>query len=104
MKLQSAKGVRDFPPEESIIRKNVIDIITEEFKRYGFDPLETPILERWETLEAKYAAGAEILKETFKLRDQGKRDLGLRYDLTVPLARFGGMNPQTKMPFLNTTL
>ena len=48
---------------------------------------------------SKYAGGAEILKETFKFKDQGKRDLGLRYDLTVPMCRFVGMNPNMKLPF-----
>src|SRR3989338_7257681 len=64
-------------------------------------PLETPILERYETLAAKFAAGeaSDALKETFKLKDQGNRDLGLRFDLTVPLARYVAMNPTLKMPF-----
>jgi histidyl-tRNA synthetase len=51
------------------------------------------------SLSAKYSGGEEILKETFKLTDQGGRQLGLRYDLTVPLARFVGMNPTIKRPF-----
>lgn len=56
-------------------------------------------MERWEILSAKYAGGEEILKETFRLRDQGGRELGLRYELTVSLARFIGMNPTIKRPF-----
>lgn len=99
MKLQTAKGVQDFPPEEKILKNEVVDILKETFERYGFLPLETPVLERYETLAAKYAGGAEILKETFKLKDQGGRKLGLRFDLTVPLARFMGMNPNLRMPF-----
>jgi histidyl-tRNA synthetase len=47
--------------------------------------LETPVFERFDMLSAKYAGGAEILKETFTFQDQGKRELALRYDLTVPL-------------------
>jgi histidyl-tRNA synthetase len=61
--------------------------------------LETPVFERFDMLSAKYAGGAEILKETFTFQDQGKRELALRYDLTVPFARFVGMNPNLKMPF-----
>ncbi len=99
MELQTAKGVRDFPPEEKILRQQVVDSLRTVFENYGFSPLETPILERFETLSAKYAGGAEILKETFKFKDQGDRDIGLRYDLTVPLARFVGMNPNIKLPF-----
>ena len=99
MELQLPRGMRDFSPEEKIVRDEVIALLKEIFERYGFSPLETPILERWEILAAKYAGGEEILKETFHLRDQGERELGLRYDHTVPLARFVGMNPTIKRPF-----
>ncbi|NQU98482.1 histidine--tRNA ligase [Candidatus Woesearchaeota archaeon] len=99
MKLMNAKGVRDFPPEEKIIRQEIVDTLRETFEEYGFNPLETPVIERYDLLSSKYAGGDEILKETFKFKDQGKRELGLRYDLTVPFARFVGMNPNMKMPF-----
>ncbi len=101
MDLQLAKGVRDIPPEEKIVVNRILNTLKETFERYGFVPLETPLLERWETLTAKGGAGAEsdALKETFKLKDQGNRDLGLRFDLTVPLARYVAMNSQLKMPF-----
>jgi histidyl-tRNA synthetase len=69
------------------------------FQLYGFQPATTPILEIWEVLASKYAGGEEILKETYKLTDQGNRALGLRYDLSVPLARLIGMNPQLSKPF-----
>lgn len=95
----NARGTRDFAPEEKIVRQGIIDMLRATFELYGFSPLETPIIERMEVLSAKYAGGAEILKETFNFRDQGKRELGLRYDLTVPMARFVGMNPNVKMPF-----
>ncbi len=99
MELQLPRGMRDFPPEEKILRDEVISILKRVFELYGFSPLETPVVERWEVLSAKYSGGEEILKETFKLTDQGGRQLGLRYDLTVPLARFVGMNPTIKRPF-----
>ena len=99
MNLQLPKGTRDLKPEEMIARNKVIGTLREIFEVYGFSPLETPVLEKYDILAAKYAGGSEILKETFRLKDQGKRDLGLRYDLTVPLSRFIGMNPNTKMPF-----
>ncbi len=99
MELKLPRGMRDFPPEEKLLRDEVIALLVEVFERYGFSPLETPIVERWEILAAKYAGGEEILKETFRLRDQGGRPLGLRYDHTVPLARFIGMNPTIKRPF-----
>ena len=99
MKLQLPKGTRDFKPEEMIIRNKIVGTLKEIFEVYGYSPLETPSFERFEILGSKYAGGAEILKETFKFKDQGKRDLGLRYDLTVPMCRFVGMNPNMKLPF-----
>lgn len=99
MKLMMAKGVRDFPAEKKIARQQVIDKIIKSFEVYGFSPIESPILERYDVLASKYTGGAEILKETFRLFDQGKRELALRYDLTVPLCRFIAMNPNLKMPF-----
>ncbi len=99
MKLMNAKGTRDYAPEEMIQRQKITKQLTEVFELFGFSPLETPIIERYDVLAAKYAGGAEILKETFKLKDQGKRNLSLRYDLTVPFCRFIAMNSQLKMPF-----
>jgi histidyl-tRNA synthetase len=99
MKLETAKGVRDIKPEEKLLREYVINILKEVFELYGFMPLETPIIERYDVLASKYAGGEEILKEIFKFKDQGNRSLGLRYDLTVPFARFIGMNPNLKVPF-----
>ena len=99
MTLQLPKGTRDFSREEKILRDTIVNTLKEVFELYGYSPLETPILERFDILASKYAGGAEILKETFKLNDQGGRELGLRYDLTVPFARFVGMNPNIKMPF-----
>ena len=99
MKLERSKGTRDFLPEEQIARSYAVDTLKEGFELYGYSPMETPSLERFDVLSSKYTGGAEILKETFKLKDQGGRELGLRYDLTVSFARVIGINPQLKMPF-----
>ncbi|PIN79643.1 histidine--tRNA ligase [Candidatus Woesearchaeota archaeon CG10_big_fil_rev_8_21_14_0_10_34_8] len=99
MELLNAKGTRDFPPQQKIVKNKVVDALKKVFELFGYSPLETPVLERYDLLAAKYAGGAEILKETFKLTDQGKRELCLRYDLTVPFSRFVGMDPTMKMPF-----
>jgi len=98
MELRLPRGMRDYPPEEKILREEVVSLLKETFERYGFNPLETPIVERWEVLAAKYAGGEEILKETFRLRDQGGRELGLRYEMTTSLARFVALNPTRKRP------
>jgi histidyl-tRNA synthetase len=86
-----ARGMRDFLPEDVRRREHVIGIVTEVYRRYGFEPLETPALENIETLTGKY--GDEGNKLIFKVLRRGEHegsaetDLALRYDLTVPLAR-----------------
>lgn len=101
MTIEMAKGVRDFAPEDKIIREQLVNTLTTIFQRYGYSPLETPSIERLDTLTAKFAAGTEsdAAKEIFKLSDQGNRELGLRFDLTVPFSRFVALNPNLKMPF-----
>lgn len=97
--LQLPKGTRDLKPEEAIVRNKIVNTLKEVFELYGYSPMETPVFERYDLLASKYAGGSEILKETFKLKDQGGRELGLRYDLTVPMCRLVGMNPNIKLPF-----
>lgn len=99
MALELAKGTRDISGEEEILKQEILSKLKATFELYGFNPLNTTILEKLDTLTSKYAGGEEITKEIFKLKDQGNRDLGLRFDLTVPFARFVGMNKELKMPF-----
>ncbi len=97
--MERAKGTKEVNPEQKLIRNRILNVLVRTFELYGFQPLETPTLQRLDVLASKYAGGAEILKETFKLKDQGDRDLALRYDLTVPLAIYVALNPQVKLPF-----
>lgn len=103
MDLSLLKGTKDYLPSEQILRQQVMEILRTAFERYGFSPLETPILNQFDLLASKYAGGAEILKETYKLTDQGNRELGLRYDLTVPFSRiigyYGGLHNELQFPF-----
>ena len=99
MELSLPKGTRDFLPEDKIVRDKIVALLKETFELYGYNPLETPALENFETLSNKFAGGSEILKEVYTLEDQGKRKLGLRYDLTVPFARVIAMNQTIKKPF-----
>jgi len=99
MDLTPVRGCRDFLPEKKIARDAITEKLRRVFGAYGFNPLETPALENYELLSSKYAGGGEILKETYKLTDQGKRELGLRYDLTVPLCRVVASNPRMTLPF-----
>ncbi len=97
--IERAKGTWEVKPEQKIIRNRILNVLVKVFELYGYQPLETPTLQRFDTLASKYAGGTEILKETFRLKDQGNRDLALRYDLTVPLASYIALNPQVKLPF-----
>ena len=92
------KGMRDFPPEVAIIRRDVLSRLSNVFERFGFEPLETPILELWSTLKGKYGPDAEN-KMIYKFKDEwGGKELAMRYDLTVPLARFMS-ETQRALPF-----
>jgi len=97
--LQAPRGTRDFMPQEKIKRDWIVGTIKREFEKFGFNPLETPALENFDVLSNKFAGGEEILKETYRLKDQGNRELGLRYDLTVPLCRIIASNNALAMPF-----
>jgi len=82
------KGFRVFPPEIMILRKKILEIVERTFVKYGYDPIETPVLEYWETLKGKYGEEAEN-KLVYKFKDPwSEKWYALRYDLTVPLARF----------------
>lgn len=99
IELKNLKGTRDYFPAEQQIRNEIRNTLENVFHRYGYRPLETPILCLFDILASKYGGGTEILKEVYRLQDQGKRDLALRYDLTVPFTRVIGMNPNLRMPF-----
>ncbi len=85
VKVSAYKGMRDFLPEDMLKRNFVISIIKEVFENYGFEPIETPAIELWSVLSGKYGDEEKLL---YKFKDRGEREVGLRYDLTVPLARF----------------
>src|SRR5258707_5414690 len=85
IKPQTLKGFRDFLPLEARKRQYVINILKSVFEQYGFEPLETPVLEYEETLAGKY--GEEGEKLMYRFEDQGQRRVAMRYDQTVPTAR-----------------
>ncbi len=97
--MKNVRGTRDILPPESIIRKEIIDIIRRTYEEFGFLPMETPALEKWEVLSKKGAGGSEVLEESFKFKDRKGREIGLRYDMTVPLARFISENRSIVLPF-----
>ena len=92
------KGFRDVLPEAAKIRRDTINKIADVLEGEGFSPIETPTIEFAETLTGKYGEEEKLI---YKFTDRGDRDLALRYDLTVPLARFiaNNQNLIAKGPF-----
>ena len=99
IELKNLKGTTDFKPDEQALRDDIIGKLKQIFRSYGYMPLETPILNSFDLLKYKYSDDAEILNEVYKLKDQGNRDIGLRFDLTVPFCKFIGLNKDLTMPF-----
>lgn len=99
IELKNPRGTLDYLPQQQKVRQDILRKLEDVFEKYGYQPLETPTLCHFELLASKYAGGAEILKEVYKLYDQGNRKLGLRYDLTVPFSKVVGLNPEMRMPF-----
>ncbi|MDA3958375.1 histidine--tRNA ligase [Oceanispirochaeta sp.] len=92
------KGFRDFLPATEIERKRVIRLLENTFEGYGFVPIDTPVLEYSEVLLGK--GSGETDKQMYRFLDNGKRDVALRFDLTIPFARFMAKNrSQLYLPF-----
>ena len=99
MKLMNVKGTYDYMPNDMKIRNKILEILRSNFEKYGYLPIETPMINYYELLSYKYDDDAEILSEVYRLTDQGERDLGLRYDLTVPFCKVVGLNKDLALPF-----
>src|SRR3989338_8805022 len=96
--LKTLKGFRDFLPQAALAREEVFRKIRTVFQKYGFLPLETPVLEYKEILTDKY--GSEGEKLLYQFKDRGEREVAMRYDLTVPLARvIAQYQNELAMPF-----
>ena len=80
------KGFRDFLPAAEIQRAALIEKLTEVYRSFGFVPIDTPVLEYTEILLRK--SNGETEKQVFRFEDNGGRDVAMRFDLTVPFARF----------------
>jgi histidyl-tRNA synthetase len=87
---RTLKGFRDYLPEAMLPRERIIDTARRVFRSYGFSPIDTPALEYLDILLGK--GSAETDKQLYRFQDHGGRDVGLRFDLTVPLARFAAQH------------
>ena len=91
------RGFRDYLPETMLTKQRMMNRVSEVFESFGFGPLATPALEYSDILLGKY--GDEGDKLLYRFRDNGDRDVAMRYDLTVPLSRVVAMNSQLTKPF-----
>jgi histidyl-tRNA synthetase len=85
---RTLRGFRDYPPALMIPREWLTDTARRVYRSYGFAPIDTPALEYAEILVGKMDAEAEVQRHLYRFHDQGGRDVALRFDLTVPFARF----------------
>ena len=96
-KANTSKGLRDILPEQMLARQQMVDVIRNVYETYGFIPLETPAIEFLHVLSG--SAGEEAQQSIFRVESPEKESLGLRFDLTVPLARVFAQYPDLPKPF-----
>jgi histidyl-tRNA synthetase len=87
---RTLKGFRDYLPEQMIPKERMLEQARRVFRSYGFAPIDTPALEYAEILLGK--GGEESDKQLYRFADHGGRDVALRFDLTVPFARFAAQH------------
>ncbi|XP_004696731.1 histidine--tRNA ligase, mitochondrial isoform X1 [Echinops telfairi] len=92
--IKTPKGTRDLSPQQMVVREKILDTVISCFKRHGAKRLDTPAFELKEMLTEKYGEDSMLI---YDLKDQGGELLSLRYDLTVPFARYLAMNKLKKM-------
>ncbi len=94
VKAQVLSGFRDQLPAQMILRRTLIERFRAVFEAHGFEPIDTPALEYLEVLTGKAGENEKLM---YHFTDHGDREIGLRYDLTVPLARYVA-NHQNDLP------
>lgn len=90
IKPQTLKGFRDYLPAQALARERILELARGVYRSYGFSPIDTPALEYTEILLGK--GGDESDKQLFRFTDQGGRDVSMRFDLTIPFARFAAQH------------
>jgi histidyl-tRNA synthetase len=92
-----SRGLRDLLPDQMLARQRMVDTIRGVYENYGFVPLSTPAIEFLDVLSG--SAGQEAQSSIFRVTNPEKEELGLRFDLTVPLARVVAQYPELPRPF-----
>lgn len=93
---QILKGFRDYLPQEQIARRQIVAKISQVYERFGFAPVDTPALEPFELFKGQLGEDEKLM---YRFEDLGGRQVALRYDLTVPLARLVANYPDLPKPF-----
>ncbi len=87
---RTLKGFRDHLPAQALARERILDVARRVYRSYGFAPIDTPALEYLEILTGK--GSEETDKQMYRFTDHGGREVGMRFDLTVPFARFAAQH------------
>jgi histidyl-tRNA synthetase len=93
---RTLRGFADLLPTPALHRRRLLRVAEDVFSSFGYDPIQTPALEHADVLKGK--GGSESDKQLFEFDDQGGRRVALRFDLTVPLARFAAQHPELRVP------
>jgi histidyl-tRNA synthetase len=93
---RTLRGFADLPPTQALHRRRLLRTAEDVFASFGYDPIQTPALEHADVLKGK--GGSESDKQMFEFDDQGGRRVALRFDLTVPLARFAAQHTELRPP------
>lgn len=93
--VKTPKGTTDYLPGEMAIRERIFSAVTSTFKRHGAVTIDTPVFELREILQGKYGEDSKLI---YDLEDQGGEKCSLRYDLTVPFARYLAKNTDCNTP------
>lgn len=96
---QPVKGMRDILGNQARVKRKIERIIQENALRYGFEPMQVPVLENLDVLLVKGGGGEDAQKELYTLEDQSGRKLGMRFEFTTSLARVLAGNPDLPKPF-----
>ncbi|MDE0109675.1 MAG: histidine--tRNA ligase [Bryobacterales bacterium] len=97
IKPRLSKGLRDLLPDTMLARQSLIDTVRNVYEAYGFAPLDTPAIEYLDVLSG--SAGQEAQQSIFRVSNPEEEELGLRFDLTVPLSRVVSQYPEVSLPF-----
>lgn len=98
MGFQTVRGMKDFIEDDGVLLQKIFDVCRRNYELFGYIPAFTPAVESFDLLAAKSAAGDAIKNEIYYFKDKSERELGLRFDFTVPLGRIASSNNLAK-PF-----